>query len=114
VSGDRLTYTLTVTNNGPQAATGVTVTDPLPSNVHFNSVASTQGSCTRSATKRPKDGTVTCNLGNLANGASATITIVVTTTTPGALTNTATVVGNEPDPDPANNTATATTTVIGT
>jgi len=39
----------------------------------------------------PKDGTVTCSLGKLANGASATVQIVVTTTTPGPLTNTATV-----------------------
>jgi len=117
VSGNRLTYTLAVTNAGPDGATDVTVTDPLPDNVHFNSVASTQGSCVRSSTKpkpAPKDGTVTCSVGNLANGASASITIVVTTTTPGGLANTATVRGNEPDPNPLNNSATATTTVIGT
>jgi uncharacterized repeat protein (TIGR01451 family) len=116
VSGDQLTYTLTVTNNGPQNATGVTVSDPLPNNVHFDSVTSSQGSCTRSTTTKPapKGGTVNCNLGDLANGTSASITIVVTTTTPGTLTNTATVSGNETDPNPLNNSATATTTVIGT
>jgi uncharacterized repeat protein (TIGR01451 family) len=115
VSGDRLTYTLTITNSGSQAATGVTMTDPLPANVHFNAVSSTQGSCTRLTTKpASRDGTVTCNLGGLANGASARITIIVTTTTPGTLTNTATVRGNEVDPNPLNNSATAITTVIGT
>jgi uncharacterized repeat protein (TIGR01451 family) len=115
VSGERLTYTLVVTNDGPEDATGVTVTDPLPSSVHFNSVASAQGSCIRSTTKPgPKDGTVTCNLGDLANAATTAITIVVTTTTPGRLTDTATVTGNESDPNPLNNSATATTTVIGT
>jgi uncharacterized delta-60 repeat protein/uncharacterized repeat protein (TIGR01451 family) len=116
VSGNQLTYTLTVTDNGPQDATGVTVTDPLPASLHFNSVASTQGTCVRSTTTnpQPKGGTITCSLRNLANGASATITIVVTTTTPGTLTNTATVSGNETDPKPSNNSATATTTVIGT
>jgi uncharacterized repeat protein (TIGR01451 family)/CSLREA domain-containing protein len=113
VSGNRLTYTLNVTNNGPGDATRVTVTDPLPSNVHFNSVASTQGSCTRSATG-PKGGTIRCGLGKLGNGDSASITVVVTTTTPGTLTNTATVSGSESDPNTLNNTATATTTVIGT
>jgi uncharacterized repeat protein (TIGR01451 family) len=116
VSGNRLTYTLTITNNGPQDATGVTVTDPLPDSVHFDSVASSQGTCIRSATTKPlpKGGTITCGLGKLANGASATVTIVVTTTQPGTLTNTATVVGNEIDLNIANNSATETTTVIGT
>jgi hypothetical protein len=90
------------------------VIDPLPDNVHFNSVTSTQGTCVRSTTKAsPKDGTIACSLGNLVNGASTSITIIVTTTTPGTLTNTATVAANETDPNPANNSATATTTVIG-
>ena len=115
VSGDRLAYMLTVTNNGPQDGTGVTVTDPLPQSLHFNSVSSTQGSCSRSMTRpKPKGSTVECSLGNLANGADASITIVVTTTTPGTLTNTARVSANETDPDPTNNSAIATTSVIGT
>jgi len=116
LSGNRLTYTLTVTNNGPQDATGVTVTDPLPASGHFNSVASTQGTCARAATTNPlpKGGTITCDLDKLANHSTATITIVVTTTTPGTLTNTATVAGKETDPNPVNNSATATSTVIGT
>jgi uncharacterized delta-60 repeat protein/uncharacterized repeat protein (TIGR01451 family) len=116
LSGDRLTYTLTVTNDGPLDATGVTVTDRLPDNVHFDSVVSTQGTCVRSTTTnpQPKGGTITCSLGEFANGASASITIVVTATTPGTLTNTAKVRGNETDPNPGNNSATATTTVIGT
>jgi uncharacterized repeat protein (TIGR01451 family) len=115
VSGNQLTYTITVTNNGPQNATGVTVTDPLPATVHFNSVSSTQGTCTRSTTTTPKtkDGTVTCGLGALSNGASATVTIVVTATQPGMLTNTASVSGDQTDPNPANNSATATTIVLG-
>jgi uncharacterized repeat protein (TIGR01451 family) len=115
VSGNRLTYTIAVTNNGPEDATGVAVTDPLPESVHFDSVSSTLGTCNRSTAKpAPKDGTITCTLGNLASGAGATITIIVTATTPGTLTNNATVSGNETDPNSLNNTATASTTVIGT
>jgi uncharacterized repeat protein (TIGR01451 family) len=114
-SGQRLTYTITVSNGGPQNATGVTVSDPLPASTHFNSASSTQGTCTRSTTTtpEPKDGTVTCSLGGLANGATATVTIVVTPTTLGTLTNTASVTGDQADPTPADNSATATTTVLG-
>jgi len=112
-SGSRLTYTITVTNHGALTATGVTVTDPLPASVHFNSMSPSQGTCTRSTTTKPKtkDGTVTCNLGSLSGGASATITIVVTPTRTGTLTNTASVTMDQTDPTPGDNSDTATTLV---
>jgi uncharacterized repeat protein (TIGR01451 family) len=114
VSGNALTYTIVATNNGPQDATGVTVTDLLPADVHFNSVSSTQGTCTRSTTTHsPKGGTVTCSLGGLASGTSATVTIVVKATKPEMLTNTASVMGDQTDPNLANNSSTTTTTVVG-
>jgi uncharacterized repeat protein (TIGR01451 family) len=92
--GDNLTYTITVTNNGPDAAANVVVTDTLPSGVTF--VSASPG-CVHAA------GVVTCNLGTIAVGDSVTITIVVTVTAPGTISNTATVTSDTLDPNTANN-----------
>lgn len=102
--GSNLTYTINVTNNGPGSATGVTVTDSLPTEITFVSATASQGACSGS-------GTISCTLGNLPNGTSATVTIVVNPTVEGALSNTASVRGNEPDPDAGNDSDTDTITV---
>jgi uncharacterized repeat protein (TIGR01451 family) len=99
-----ITWTMVVTNNGPGADTGVTVTDPMPAGNTFVSASSTQGSCTGGAI-------LTCDIGNMAAGATVTITLVTTPSTPGTVTNTATVVGNKPETTTANNTASASVTV---
>jgi uncharacterized repeat protein (TIGR01451 family) len=104
--GQKLTYTVVVTNSGPALATAVTLTDTLPKTTGFGTVSTTQGTCTRTKTG------VTCNLGDLASGATATVTIVVKPTQKGLITNTVTVADTSPtDPDTANNTAIDTTTV---
>ncbi|MGI9107393.1 MAG: carboxypeptidase regulatory-like domain-containing protein [Pyrinomonadaceae bacterium] len=102
---NNLTYTLSVTNNGPALATEVTLTDTLPAGVAFVSATPTQGACSQS------NGTVVCNLGNLNNAAGATVALVVTAQTAGTLTNTASVAGRESDSNSANNTATENTLV---
>ncbi|HET9530084.1 MAG TPA: peptidoglycan DD-metalloendopeptidase family protein, partial [Blastocatellia bacterium] len=65
VQGENLTYTVTVTNNGPNAATNVTLNNVLPSSTTFVSAIPSQGTCTGTST-------VNCNFGNVANGAFAT------------------------------------------
>ena len=97
---------ITVKNNGPDTATGVTLTDTLPSNVTVNSVSTNQGSC-----GLPSGGVFICSLGTLINGQSVTITLVVTTTTAGLIGNTASVAGNESESTTVNNSASVTTNV---
>ncbi len=94
--GTNVTYTITVTNNGPDTATDVELTDVLPAAVGLLSVTPTVGVCAGSST-------IVCDLGDLANGASATVTIVVSTSAAGKLTNTAMVSSAESDTDPSNN-----------
>ena len=108
-AGNNLTYTLKVSNGGPDAATDVTVADPLPAGTSLVSATTGAGSCSHSS------GTVSCSLGDLAVGDTVTIVIVVTVgagVTPEELTNTATVSSPTPDPGTSNNTATDTTEVV--
>ncbi|MBD8539605.1 beta strand repeat-containing protein [Frigoribacterium sp. CFBP 8751] len=107
VAGQPISYTVTASNNGPQAGTGVRVTDTLPAGL--TGVTATGADCTVTGT------TIGCAVPDLAVGASTPITITGTvpaTADPGAgLTNTATIAGSLTDPDRTNNTATAAATV---
>jgi uncharacterized repeat protein (TIGR01451 family) len=106
--GQSITYTIKVTNNGPQAASGVKVTDKLPRNAGFESASSTQGTCT----KKPK--VVVCSIGAMASGATVTVTLVLKPTTATAsFKDTATVTRTSPnDPVSGNNTSSVTTHVV--
>ncbi len=96
---DILTYVITVVNNSADPATGVTVTDTLPSGVTFVSVTSSTGSCILSA------GTVTCDLVMLTGGSSETVTLRVRADKVQQIINVASVSLNELDPNLANNSA---------
>lgn len=101
-----LAYTLTASNNGPDNATGVNVIGTLPAGVVFQSASATQGSCSQAG------GVVTCLLGDLASGSSATINIAVTApVTTGTITHSAMISGNEVDPISGNNSSDETTIV---
>lgn len=113
LAGQPIEYRLTVKNNGPRPATGVTARDTLPSGITGGSGQVDGGSaCTASGQN------LSCAIGNLAVGATKTVTIkgtVSATAAPGStLTNTATVSGNEFDQVPGNNSSTVTTTLLKT
>jgi uncharacterized repeat protein (TIGR01451 family) len=101
-AGERITYTITVTNEGPGDAQGVVVTDPVPSDATVQEV---QDGGTESG------GTVTWNLGDLTVGQSVSVHLVVLVDVnhDGDVTNTATVSSATPDPDPSDNSSTAVT-----
>jgi len=105
-----ITYALQITNNGPALAQGVTVNDPLPAQVSFSSVSTTQGTCTYTAATT----TVSCNLGSLSVGGLALVTINASATTFSSATlstNTATVSATTGDPNLTNNTSSSISTI---
>ena len=106
----QVTYTVAVRNDGPADATGVTLTDVLPDAV-FASAAPSQGSCVR-AGKGRRDGTLTCDLGSIPAGGTATVAVVVSPSREGTIVNTASVSAAQPDGDRVDNTSTETTTVL--
>ena len=100
--GQTVTYTLTVTNNGTDAATNVVVTDTLPlAGVTF--VNAPGGTYNAGA------GTVTFNIASLGIGQTQTfaVTVTINSSVPAGLTqivNTTTVTHDDPDPTPGDNT----------
>ncbi len=69
VNGDVISFTVTVTNDGPTPATGVEVTDLIDNGFEIQSATPSQGSYTQSTGK--------WLVGALANGASATLVVTV-------------------------------------
>ncbi|BDZ71688.1 Ig-like domain-containing protein [Methanobacterium petrolearium] len=79
-----VTYTITATNNGPDTATGVQITDTLPTGLIFDSYTTTQGSYSNGI----------WTIGTITNGTTATLTIKAKiNTTTGTIKNTATKTG---------------------
>ncbi len=101
---NNVTYSMTVSNAGPSPATGVIVTDSIPNSATLVSVTPSQGSCSGTTI-------VTCALGAMAIGGSATISLTVHSTAAATLSNTASVAANELDLNVANNVSVEGTTV---
>ena len=105
--GSNLTYTVTIFNNGPGGATGVTLSNLLPVSATLVAMTPSQGSC-----QVRSGGLVWCNLGNLAPSAGAQVAITVRPQVLGKYFNIATVFANEVDSDFSNNISTEDTTVF--
>jgi len=104
--GDTITYTIDITNNGPNAASGVEVTDLLPAGVTYQSDSPTAGSYA--------SGTGLWTVGALADGATETLTITATVdagTSGSTITNIASVTSVDQPESPNGNSASAGITV---
>lgn len=96
--GDAVVYTITATNNGPSAATGVRIRDALPAGLDFVSATPSQGSYDST--------TGLWTVGSLAASgaaATATLTIHANVAALGPIVNVATRDGgDQPDPNDGN------------
>ncbi|MEX2177008.1 MAG: DUF11 domain-containing protein [Pirellulaceae bacterium] len=98
-AGQNATFTVTLSNDGPDQATNVAVTDLLPSGLAFVSATPSQGTYNNT--------TGVWTVGSVNNGASVTLQIVATLTTAGSQTNVAQVTASDqfdPDSTPGDNT----------
>ncbi len=94
-------YLIAITNNGNAAATSMTLSDPLPSQVRFTAVTTSQGTCSYDMGTH----TVNCTLGTLGIGSTINIQITTKALQTGTLNNTATVNASQWDPATGGNTA---------
>ncbi|MEN6440813.1 MAG: hypothetical protein ABFD97_19755 [Syntrophobacter sp.] len=101
--GSNLTFSMTVSNAGPDNATNVSVNDSLPMGLAFISAVSSQGTC--DGYEGSVETTIYCDLGSISAGSQVTISVVTQPVARGPVTNTASVSGEETDPNPDNNTA---------
>ncbi len=96
--GKSLSYTITVSNAGPDAASNVSLRDVIPAPLGITSAVSSQGSCTGSST-------VVCSLGSIANGSYALVVLTVTGTQRGPASSSLSASAVEDDPSSGNNVA---------
>src|SRR3984893_2189618 len=112
-AGTNLTYTIRVTNNGPDAAANASWSDTLPAGTTFVSLPSVAGwSCTTPAVGA--GGTISCSNPSFAVGSAVftlTAAVAPSVTAGTVLTNTATATSTTGEGSPGNESGTATTTV---
>src|SRR5439155_12831387 len=101
-----VTYTVTVTNTGPLAATDVVLTNILSTNLFIVSYNSTAGSCENSGN------IIRCDIGTDSMGDFVQASIVARAAVVGPATNRFNVVRTGADPNLNNNSAIEVTSVV--
>ncbi|HEX7166432.1 MAG TPA: hypothetical protein VF230_05565, partial [Acidimicrobiales bacterium] len=113
VAGEKLTYTITVTNGGPSTADDVKISDTLQSGLTFVSGVNGNGV---GVCALVQSSTVVCDLGTMQPGAVQvvylTAAVAPSVPTGTVIGNTATVSSATTDDDPSDNSASTTTNVI--
>ncbi len=105
--GDTVTFTLTVSNAGPDTATNISVEDTVPTGFTYVA-ASISGGDARDDSAAPL---LTWTINSLASGASVDLTFQAEVLASGDFTNVAAVTASDQyDPDPTNNTDSETAT----
>ena len=107
---NEITYTVTISNNGPNTATGVRLADVVSPGTSVQSFAASQGSCLQDFSTFDND--IACDLGTLGTGGSATVTIGVVPSSQGTVTSSARVSSNVSDPNAGNNADVESTDVV--
>jgi len=114
-AGSNVTYTITATNNGPDIAETLTMSDTLPAGTTFVSLTQDTGPTANCNAPLPgSTGPVQCSMSTVPSGMSAQFTLVVhvnSNFSSPTLSNTATVSTTSGDTNPLNNSATANTTI---
>ncbi|HEX5689872.1 MAG TPA: DUF11 domain-containing protein, partial [Roseiflexaceae bacterium] len=108
--GDKITFTITVHNDGPVPATDVAVEDSIPG------VFSIDGASTSQGTVDVSGQTVRASIGTIEPGGSVSIRVSTTIRAdaqPGQVDNVAIMTNNTPGDVPGNNTSTTTVTIQG-
>jgi uncharacterized repeat protein (TIGR01451 family) len=115
-AGAILTYTVSVTNHGPDASVSGGFTDTLPAGTTFDSITPPPPGSTCQFPAQGGTGAVQCTRTTIASGTTSTFTFTVrvdpTLAAGTVISNTATTMaGSTPDDVPGNNSGATTTTV---
>ncbi|HUC20338.1 MAG TPA: DUF11 domain-containing protein, partial [Candidatus Polarisedimenticolaceae bacterium] len=115
-AGGTIAWTIIITNNGPDTASGPSFTDPLPANTTFASLTQDNGPMANcSSPLQGQNGVVLCSFPSLGSGASAQFTLtanIASSVSNGTvINNTVTAASDNADSNTNNNTSTAPTTV---